>query len=85
MTFQEGNIIRNKKSGHPYLVCYINAVCILVVDIKKEGNPISLFAILPRDYSKYARDIDMNCYAVKRSSYWMDEKLIFTLAQKIRM
>ncbi len=85
MSFQTGDIVRAKKGGHPYLICYINESCCLVADMTQKGSPTILFALLPRDYEDYARDTDMNCYVVKRASYWMDEKLIFTMATQIRL
>jgi hypothetical protein len=80
-----GDVIRNKKTGIAYLICYINPVCILVEDMRDKSDPAMLFAILPRDYAHYAKDTDMNCYAVKRYQYWLDDKMIFTLATKIRL
>ena len=83
--FKEGDILRNKKTGIAYLVCYVNMVCLLVSDLREKNNPTMLFAILPRDYHFYARDQDMNCYTVKQYAYWKDERNIFTVATKIRL
>jgi hypothetical protein len=85
MTYQVGDVVRAKKGGHPYLVCYVNETCCLVTDMTRNDDPALLFALLPRDYSKYARDMDMNCYTVHVQGYWMDQRNIFTLATKIRL
>jgi len=85
MTFQVNDIVRSKKGGHPYLVVYANETCCLVTDMTRNDDPMILFALLPRDYHKYARDMDMNCYTVHVTGYWSDARNIFTMASRIRL
>lgn len=85
MSYSVGDIVRAKKGGHPYLVCYVNETCCLVTDMTRKDDPAILFALLPRDYDKYARDLEMNCYTVHITGYWAEPRNIFTMATKIRI
>ena len=75
MKFLIGDIIRNKKNGIAYLICNVNNVCLLVVDLRDKTDPAMLYAIMPRDYQFYARDLDMNFYHVKRYTYFILSQL----------
>lgn len=77
MKFTEGDMIRNKKTGQPYLICKITHVCLLVTDSQDNSDPAELFAILPRDYKNYLRDFEMHCTTVHPWEYWEDEYNIF--------
>ena len=83
--YRDGEILRNKKSGKPYLIILHNPTCLIILDIEHEEDPAPIYALLPRDFRNYYRDIEMNCYTVKRYSYWMDARNIFTLAPQIRL
>ena len=66
MRFKVGDLIRNKRSGKPYLVVFVCRVSVLVIDIELNGDPLNLFAILFRDWDKYRRDIEMKCMTTKQ-------------------
>ena len=66
MRFKPGEIIRNKRTGKPYLVVYICRVSVLVIDPQLNGDPLNLFAILFRDWDRYKRDIEMKCTTTKQ-------------------
>lgn len=57
--FKEGEVIRDKKTGNPYMVTYVNHVCIFVVELTQSTDPAVMKAILIRDYSNWSHDLDM--------------------------
>ena len=66
MRFKVGDLIRNKRSGKPYLVVFTCRVSILVIDPETINDPMNLYAILFRDFEKYRRDIEMKCMTTKQ-------------------
>jgi hypothetical protein len=86
MTFTPGQIIRNKKTGKPYLIIFMPETAILVVDLESKDDPVPLRAILPRDIRYYARDLDMDVHTISSVyGYWTEIRNIFMLAHKIRL
>jgi len=86
MTFSQGQIIRNKKTGKPYLVVFTPDPAVLVIDLQLKDDPVPVRAILPRDIRFYAPDLDFDVHTISSLySYWSDVRNIFMLAHKIRM
>lgn len=86
ITPKEGEIIRNKKTAHPFLLVSITPECWLVVDLEQKETPSIVYAILPKDYRYFLKDTDMECYTVKTTfSYWRDIHNIFTIAPRVRV
>lgn len=53
------DIIRHRLSGHPYLIIHISRYACTVVDLESHESPLPSFTLLPRNYSDYARDRDL--------------------------
>ena len=77
MKFTEGELIRNKNTGKPYFICKITNVCILVTNPVEKNDPCELYAILPKDYAHYVRDLDMKCVTIHPWGYWEDNYNVF--------
>jgi hypothetical protein len=58
--WKKNDIIRNKETGHPYLVIHVSkAVATILVDLQdNEPLPITRL-LLARDYAKYTLDLNM--------------------------
>lgn len=86
MNFQQGQIIRNKKTGKPYLIVFTPETALLVVDLCMKDDPVPLRAILPRDFRYYARDMDFDVHTISSLySYWSEIRNVFMLTRKIRL
>lgn len=60
VNWHKNDIIRDKRTGHPYLVVHVHKnVCSLVVDLEDKRALAPLFALLPKVYDQYALDSDM--------------------------
>ena len=68
---REGDLIRNKQTGKPLLVIWINHVCIFVIDPTSKIDPSPMQVILQRDYCHWTNDIDMEC--TKRNEVYNED------------
>lgn len=60
-----GELIRNRESGSPYFVVHVyKGVCTLIFDATAHAAILPLGILMVRDYSQFARDIEMD--SVKR-------------------
>lgn len=58
--WKKGDIIRNKASGHPYLVLHVyKSICTIVVDLEVNEPLAPTLSILVREYDKYTADLNM--------------------------
>jgi hypothetical protein len=60
-SLKEGDIIRNKETGKPYLVIWINHVCMFITDPEQQEELKDMKILLKKDYDKYTYDIQMEC------------------------
>jgi hypothetical protein len=67
--WNKGDVIRNRETGHPYMVLHVyKATATLVVDLEeKEPLPIP-HTILIREYGKYTADLNMRTKGILNDS-----------------
>lgn len=59
-TWKAKDIIRNKLTGHPYKVLHVfNYNATIIVDLEDRSPLPLMYSLLPREYSNYAKDSDM--------------------------
>ena len=51
--------IRNKETGHPYLVLHVSRYYCTVIDLESKDPLVQPFILLPRNFNEYAKDHDM--------------------------
>lgn len=61
---KEGDIIRNKKTGKPLMVIWINHVCLFVIDLQEPEELRHMMILLQKDYCRYTNDLQMECKKV---------------------
>ncbi len=58
---KEGDIIRNKETGKPLLVIWINHYCMFVINPEQKEELKDLKILLKKDYHNYTNDLQMEC------------------------
>lgn len=62
--WKRGEIIREKGTAHPFLVIHVHKdICTMVVDLEDHRKLPTAYAVLPREYSDYALDEEMETKA----------------------
>lgn len=57
--YHQGQIIRHKETGQALMVLDCQELYTLVADLRIEGNPTPIYALLSRDYENWVPDLDM--------------------------
>ena len=68
------DIIRNKATGHPYLVLHVSRYYCSIVDLNTQDPLSPTWTLLQRDFDKYASDEDME--AIKKKDEMLEERII---------
>lgn len=60
--------IRNKETGHPFLVLHVSKYYCTIVDLESNEPLVTPWILLQRNFDEYAKDQDMELVVKKKSS-----------------
>ena len=77
-TFQQGSIVREVKTGHPYVVVQRLSSFILVVDAESKEVVKDIKVITSSEFDRFCDDLSMKCRASRDEDinlYWEQASL----------
>ncbi len=63
--------IRNKETGHPFLVLHVSRHYCTIIDLESKDQLIQPLILLPRDFGRYAKDHEMDLVKKNNSLEWV--------------
>lgn len=57
--YKVNDVIRNKQSGHPYLILHVSRFYLTVIDLEDNNKMVLPLVILSRNFDEYAIEHNM--------------------------
>ena len=78
-------IIRHKKTAHPYLILQMLKPYFLVCDLENKQTPVPTLVILIKDIKYFVPDSEMKDEVVEHNGYWTDPTIQFKVKRYVQI